>query len=133
VYAPGGPVLVKGTELALIVDPAQRASVLYVREGVVRLERYPGLQLPAGQVFRLREGSPPDELSDEALRMELEQQFAFHSSTIWEGTRKPLWKQKKFYAISGVAAAAVGVAVWQHGRSEAQPRRPGTVLVHIPL
>jgi ferric-dicitrate binding protein FerR (iron transport regulator) len=134
VYAPGGPVLVKGTELAIIVDSARKASLVYVREGVVRLERHPDVRLQPGQVFRIGETEPPADVSDETLRSEFEREFTFHSSTVWKASRLPLWKRKSFYAVAG-AAVVGGVVVWRNNNGDGKPapRRSGAITVHIPL
>lgn len=157
IVALGREVAIRGTDLALIVDPDANVGVLYLREGSIE---FAGARLDEPGTFRFgREGA--------AERITIVQRFVdnmrFHSSELWT---RPLLEPGIVAAAAptartkvpaGVRAGAGGVAsggtsIWkkfglaalagglgyvaydQWIRPNPQaPRRRGTVVINIPL
>jgi len=140
IIALGRAIPIRGTVVALIVDPDANVVVLYLREGIVELA---GVRLADPGVFRFGRQGPPQ-------RITVAQQFVdnmrFHGSDVWS---RPLLEVG---AGAGGAGLARGASVWkvlgitalvggvgylaydQWIRPDPQPpRRRGNVAVSIPL
>lgn len=141
VVAAGHTAAVTGTELAITVDSADRAAVLYVREGTVTFPQADNLEALAGSVFELRVGQRPRRLV--ALRPEATRVFdldvAFHRA-VFEGVTevaqapgRSIWRNPWTYAITGVVAVAGVCLATETKCGLKKTNRTGTIVVQIPL
>ena len=154
IVALGREIAIRGTDVALIVDPDANVALLYLREGIIE---FAGARLDEPGTFRFgREGA--------AERITIVQRFVdnmrFHSSEVWTrplleaGTvagAPPAARPRpapapgglarggtSFWKKLGVAALVGGVGFvaydqWMRSNPQAAPRRRGTVVINIPL
>lgn len=153
IVALGREIAIRGTDVALIVDPDANEAVLYLREGIIE---FAGARIADPGTFRFgREG--------EAQRITIVQRFVdnmrFHSSEVWTrplleagavagaapaarpraaaaagglargGTS--IWKKLGLAALAG-GVGYVAYDQWIRPNPQA-PRRRGTVVINIPL
>lgn len=154
ITALGREIAIRGTDIALIVDPDANLGLLYLREGIIE---FAGARLDEPGTFRFgREGA--------AERITIVQRFVdnmrFHSSDVW--TRPVLEAGivagaapaprprpvaapgsiarggSSFWKKLGLAALVGGVGFVAYDQlkrpnGQAAPRRRGTVVINIPL
>ena len=155
IVALGREIAIRGTDVALIVDPDANVALLYLREGIVE---FAGAPLTDPGTFRFgREG--------EAQRITIVQRFVdnmrFHANDVWTqplleagavATAKTkvavaprvgavpggvvrggpsIWKKLGLAALVG-GVGYVAYDQWMRPNPQA-PRRRGTVVINIPL
>ena len=140
IVALGREIPIRGTDVALIVEPDANVVLLYLREGIIELA---GVRLADPGVFRFGRQGPPQ-------RITVPQQFvdnmAFHGREVW---RRPLLEVGAraagaaprgglaLWKVLGVAALVGGAGylaydLWIRPDPKQPPRR-GTVGINIPL
>jgi hypothetical protein len=124
VFALAKPVVVNGTEFAVLVDSSAGRAFLYVRSGRVRFEGIPELIATQRQLFTWTQDGAPRLVVP--LPAKIEKEYLFHAKEIWGGTPPAL-------KIGGVVLGALAVvAIWP--RPGPKPGlRNRTVVVGLPL
>jgi hypothetical protein len=125
VYALTQHIQVTGTEFAVRVDSSFSSAFIYVKDGSVKFEGFPGLVASGEQLFWWTPGGVPQRVSSPPSG--LQDDHFFHAHEVWRGNPPVI----KYAAIgAGVVAAAIVVARNCCKRSN---RRNGTIVVGLPL
>jgi hypothetical protein len=125
VYALTQRIQVTGTEFTVRVDSSFASAFIYVKDGSVKFEGFPGLVASGEQLFWWTPGGVPQRVSSPPSG--LEGDYSFHAREVWRGN--PHMLRKTAIGV-GVVAAAIVVA-----RNCCRPsnRRNGTIVVGLPL
>jgi hypothetical protein len=125
VYALAKPLVVNGTEFAVLVDSSAGRAFLYVRSGRVQFEGIPELVATQRQLFTWKQDSIPRLVVP--LPAKIEKEFLFHAKELWQGT--PVGVK-----IGGVVlGGAVAIALLLPRPSPKPGLRNRTVVVGLPL
>jgi hypothetical protein len=142
VIAGGNPVLIKGTQLAVLSD-SMGGALLYVREGVVTLVDAGDLAVNAGEIYELRPTLPPRKLGDNTSRLArlASNEVQFHQQ-VFAGVVRPnsmvrhsIWRTPwPYIAAAGVAGGATYCGALSDTRCGTRKKNhTATILVHVPL
>lgn len=124
VYALTKHIQVTGTEFVVRVDSSFSSAFIYVKNGTVRFEEFPGIEASTNQLLWWTPTSMPELLTPQPSG--LRQDYSFHARDVW---KSPHLTRNIALGVGGTAALIVVVRKCCRGSN----RRRGTIVVGLPL